>query len=123
MNGMKLNGSQLGAVVQRSTCMRLDAAGRLLNQLPGVVGSMSLNPPSPSFTMFQICEPALVADVPLSCEPPMRMLALFVSWENETNCVSGPSVALFRSSNALPAQPSANDDRFNVRQIPPSLPK
>src|SRR5438046_10256714 len=56
-------------------------------------GSISLNPPSPRFTVAQVVfmpSAVLEAGEPLSCVPPRMINGLVAFCEKEMNCVSEP---------------------------------
>src|SRR3954464_6781599 len=102
-----------------------ESGGAATNHSFSFVGLIAVKPLSAALTFIQappLWEKA-VAGAPLSCVPPKIRLASVADCDNDTNCVSGPSV-WFRLSNWLlrpqvpvvsPAYPS------NARYIPPSL--
>ena len=72
-----------------------------VNQSTGLLGLMSLKPPSPKFTVTHAgFVPDEVAGDPLSCVPPMTVEESVGCWENHINCVSDPNDA-FRLSKGF----------------------
>src|SRR5215471_21637708 len=76
-----------GVLAQRCTLTSVFEVYQIL----GLVGSMSLKPPSPLLTLLQFPLPSSAGE-PLSWVPPNTMAELVMSWEKETNSVIGPRV-------------------------------
>ena len=81
-------------------------------------GSISLNPPSPKFTVAQVVfmpSAAPVAGEPLSCVPPKMTNGLVAFCENEMNCVSEPMLLFSEAIEALATQPPVIEKLLLVR--------